>query len=106
MVAELVVVGTVAAGLVWWHGRRWHGRRLELSLSSRGREWAMVREVEDLLALVQAVEDRQRVIRVQASHHGSMARIYEEATGMTGDLTEIKARLSRSWERLYEAAQK
>jgi hypothetical protein len=59
-----------------------------------------------LLALVEIVDERRKVIRVQAWHEGNWTAVYQEATAMKKELEELKAVLSARWEELYTPLQK
>ena len=73
--------------------------------SSRAEAWERVRSLENLLALLDGVDERRRVIREQAWHEGSFDAIFEEATAMRDDLTQLKRQLSERWETLMGEAQ-
>lgn len=64
---------------------------------SRNAAWDRVRNVEDVLAMLSRVEDRRKVIRLQAWHQGSFPAIYEEATRMQGELAELRELLGQVW---------
>ena len=72
--------------------------------SSRDEKWERVRGLENLLALLDGVDERRRVIREQAWHEGSFDAIFEEATAMRDDLARLKAQLSERWETLMGEA--
>jgi hypothetical protein len=72
--------------------------------SSRDEKWERVRGLENLLALLDGIDERRRVIREQAWHEGSFDAIFEEATAMRDDLARLKAQLSERWETLMEEA--
>ena len=73
--------------------------------SSRGEEWERVRGLENVMALLDGVDERRRVIREQAWHEGSFDAIFEEATAMRDDLAQLKRQLSERWETLIGEAQ-
>ena len=72
-----------------------------MSYPSQSEEWRRVRSVEDLLALVEAVDDRSKVIRVQAWNQGSWEQVLEEATLMRRDVGRLREAVRRVWEELY-----
>lgn len=75
-----------------------------MSYPSRGPEWERVRGLEDALALLSNVEDRRRVIRVQAWHQADWGRVFVEATRMKKDVARLKELLSSRWEELFGVA--
>lgn len=66
--------------------------------------WQNVRNVEDLLALVNQVDERRRVIRKQAWHEGSWRAVFEEATAMRAELNTLHDLLADAWGVLYAVA--
>ena len=75
------------------------------SKPSRSNAWNRVRDLEDVQALLERVDERRRVIRVQAWNEGSYDAIYEEATRMKEDLAQLKQALAVRWEVLVNQAQ-
>jgi len=53
--------------------------------------------VEDALALLVDIEDRRRVIRVQAWNRGDFGQIFAEATGMKDEVEALKRKLVVLW---------
>jgi hypothetical protein len=74
-------------------------------MPSRDPHWQTVRDLEDALALLSAVEDRCRIIRQQIWHEGDLTVAYTEATHMKHELACLKAHLSQHWETIYHQAQ-
>lgn len=60
--------------------------------------------MENVLALLAGVDDRRRIIRVQAWNEGDWATVYAEATAMKEDLAALRESLSARWAELYEEA--
>jgi len=72
-----------------------------MSYPSQSEEWRRVRKAEDLLALVEAVDDRRKVIRAQAWNQGSWEQVLEEATLMRGDVGRLREAVRAVWGELY-----
>ncbi len=72
--------------------------------SSRSSVWLRVRRLEDVLAALAAVDDRRRVIRVQAWNEGDWGTVFAEATAMKEDLADLKALLACRWQELFDDA--
>jgi len=72
-----------------------------MSYPSQSEEWRRVRKAEDLLALVEAVDDRSKVIRAQAWNQGSWEQVLEEATLMRRDVGRLREAVQRVWGELY-----
>lgn len=72
--------------------------------SSRSKEWDRVRQIEDLLALLSAIDDRRRIIRTHAWREGSWDAVYQESTAMRHELAQLKTELSAAWSTLHAAA--
>jgi len=62
--------------------------------------WQAIGQVEDALALLSDVQERQRVITRQAWRQGSFEAIFEEATAMERSLVELRRFLSDEWQGL------
>jgi len=74
------------------------------SAPSRSEVWARVRDLEDVLALLAWVDDRRRVIRIQAWREGNWEAVYAEATAMQQDLQELRTLLAARWDKLFARA--
>ena len=62
-----------------------------MSYPSRGPEWKRVRGLEDAGAILEAIDERRRVIREHAwRQSGNWEQVYVEATRMRGDYSEIE----------------
>jgi len=73
-----------------------------MSYPSRGPEWERVRGLEDAGAILEAIDERRRVIREHAWHQsGNWERVFVEATRMRGDIQRLKELLSARWEELF-----
>ena len=73
--------------------------------SSRDAQWQHVRDVEDMLALVNAIDVRRRCIRAHAWHGrnaASLDRIFDEATAMAAEIHILRTELGAVWKDLYE----
>ncbi len=73
--------------------------------TSRDNAWDRVRSLETLLALLNGIEDRRRVIRVQAWREGSWQQVFEEVTKMESELRLFRETLSERWHELMDDAQ-
>lgn len=74
------------------------------SKPSRGEAWERVRSIEDAQALLDRVDERRRVIRIQAWREGSFDAIFEEATQMREDLGRLRETLAGRWAELMDEA--
>ncbi len=71
---------------------------------SRSEAWDWVRALEDLQAVLVRIDDRRKVIRLQAYHEGSFDAIYDEAVGLERDLANARGRIGVLWAEAIEAA--
>jgi hypothetical protein len=72
---------------------------------SRSVHWQRVRHLEDILAILERIDDRRRVIRAHLWRQGDLQAAYVEATQMKEDIRLLKEELSTRWGELYSAAQ-
>jgi len=73
--------------------------------TSRCDDWDRIRELEDLLALLDAAADHALVIRTQAWHEASWRQVFVECTALQEALATVQAELSAWWRRLHAQAQ-
>lgn len=76
--------------------------------SSRSRNWSRLRDLEDILAILNAIETRRRIIRAHAWRGRtpeSLDAIFDEATAMARDITELRETLGDLWKQLHEVTQ-
>ena len=74
-------------------------------MACRASEWNGVRNAEAaLFYLMGCIEDKRRVIALQAWFEGDHDRIYEEAKLMEADILEMRKILSDLWSELLEDA--
>jgi len=72
--------------------------------NSKTPAWHAVHTLEDLLALVNQIDERRRVIRVQSWHEGSWRSVYVEATAMKNELAQLQDLLRDTWADVYQIA--
>jgi hypothetical protein len=73
--------------------------------NSNSPAWQNVRSIEDLIAIVDRIDDRRKVIRVQAWNEGSWRSVYLEATAMKDDVAILRDLLQHAWPVLHTIAQ-
>lgn len=62
------------------------------------REWQAIHSLEDAMAVLSDISDRQGIIKRQSWRGGSFDQIFDEAIGMEESIRKLRQFMSAEWQ--------